>query len=93
MLIFSDLAYYTRSGLIGIIAATGTICNGISLSFFLRNKKENLADLHLIALNITDILICILSPVNLFCLNEYIKKTQDLFYRGSSISRSFICPF
>ena len=86
MLIFSDPVYYTRSGLIGVIAATGTICNGISLSFFLRNKKKSLADLHLIALNITDLLICILSPVNVFCLNEYIKKTQDLFYRGSSIS-------
>ena len=87
MLIFSDIAYYTRSGLIGLIVTTGTIGNGISLAFFLRNKKESLADLHLIALNITDLLICILTPVNVFCLNEYIKKTQYLFYRGSSITK------
>ena len=58
--IFSDTACYTRSLLIGLLATAGTFFNTISLSFFLRHQRESLADLHLIALNITDLLICML---------------------------------
>ena len=36
-----------------------------------RHQRSSLGDFHLIALNITDLMVCFLSAVNLFCLNEY----------------------
>ena len=72
--IFSGTADYTRSMLIAILASTGTVSNAISLSFFLRHQRESLADEHLIALNITDLLICLLSPVELFVTSRNVAR-------------------
>ena len=69
-IVFSDIAYYGRLTAVGVIALAGTISNGISLSFFLRDQRDNLANKHLIALNVTDLLICAISPVAIFCLGE-----------------------
>ena len=80
--IFSDIAYYTRLTTIGMLAATGFISNGISLSFFLKHQRESLADRHLIALNITDLLICCLSPVALFCTSNHTQRQKEIFYSG-----------
>ena len=80
--IFSDIAYYTRFTTIGMLAATGFISNGISLSFFLKHQRESLADRHLIALNITDLLICCLSPVAFFCTSNYTQRQKEIFYSG-----------
>ena len=76
--LFSDIAYHMRFGLIGLLASTGTVSNAISLSFFLRHQRETLADKHLIALNITDLLVCLLSPASVFCYTEYSKRIQLL---------------
>ena len=75
-IVFSDIAYYGRFAAVGVIALAGTISNGISLSFFLRNQRDSIADKHLIALNITDLLICAISPAALFCLGE-MKEEED----------------
>ena len=74
--VFSNIAYYGRFATVAVIAIFGTACNAISLSFFLEHKKESLADKHLIFLNITDLLICILSPVALFCLSKAIVEGE-----------------
>ena len=73
-IISSNIAYFTRTATLGALATTGTIANGISLSFFVRNQKDSLADKHLIALNINDLLICILSPVAMVYANEFTKS-------------------
>ena len=76
-IVCSDIACYAKLTAVGVIGVSGTISNGISLSFFLRHQRESLADLHLIALNFTDLLICCLSPAACFCLNEYhVKHTE-----------------
>ena len=74
-IVCSDIACYAKLTAVGVIGISGSICNGISLSFFRRHQRESLADLHLIALNFTDLLICCLSPAAFFCLNEYAKNT------------------
>ena len=80
--LFSDTAYYTRFTTIGMLAATGTISNGISLSFFLKHQRESLADRHLIALNITDLLICCLTPVAIFYTSNYTQRQKEILNSG-----------
>ena len=76
-MVCSDITCYAKLTAVGVIGVSGTIFNGISLSFFLRHQRESLADLHLIALNFTDLMICCLSPAACFCLNEYhVKHTE-----------------
>ena len=75
--VFSNIAYYGRFATVAVIAISGAACNAISLSFFLRHQRESLADKHLIFLNITDLLICFLSPAALFCLSELMEEGQD----------------
>ena len=79
----SDISYYGGLATIGAFAAVGTFFNGISLSFFLNYQRDSLANIHLIALNITDLLICSLSPAALFCLTEIAKKKEgdDVTYK------------
>ena len=100
--VFSDKAYYGGVITIGVLAAVGTLANGISLSFFLRYQRESLADIHLIALNITDLLICSLSPAALFCLKEIAKHKEgddvtytliDLLIFESFLSMSLLSCF
>ena len=76
----SDIACYLKVTAVGVIGISGTIFNGISLSFFLRHQRETLADLHLIALNFTDLLICCLSPAACFCWNELAKNSKFAGY-------------
>ena len=75
--VFSDIAYYGRFAAAVVVSSMGTVTNGISLSFFLRHQRKSLADKHLIFLNITDLLICLLSPFALFCLSELMKEGRD----------------
>ena len=70
-MVSSDVAYFVKLASLGVIGVSGTICNGISLSFFLRHQRESLADLHLIALNFTDLMISCLSTASLFCLSRF----------------------
>lgn len=77
-MIFSDIGYYGGCTAIGVLAVAGTLCNGLSLSFFLKHHKDCLADKHLIALNIIDLLICCLSPATHFCLGKYAKQKIEL---------------
>ena len=72
-----DIACYLKLTAVGVIGISGTIFNGISLSFFLRHQRETLADLHLIALNFTDLLICCLSLAACFCWNELHAKSIE----------------
>ena len=73
-IISSNIAYFIRTATLGALATAGTIANGISLSYFLKNQKDSLADKHLIALNINDLLICTLSPVAMVYANEFTKS-------------------
>ena len=84
-IVFSDIAYYSRFATAGVLAVVGTFSNGVSLSFFLRKQKESLADKHLIALNVTDLLICCLFSVVIFCLSEYSERQHDFFDRGEDM--------
>ena len=72
-----DVAYHVKLASLGVISAAGTICNGISLSFFLRHQRDSLASLHLIALNITDLMISCLSPVACYCLTRFSRQEQE----------------
>lgn len=88
-LIFSTVADYTRTTLVGLLATSGIISNAISLSFFLRYQRESLADLHLIALNITDLLICLMAPVQLLELNYFAKRAEELDEHGDDMTKIY----
>ena len=75
--------------LIAILATAGTVSNAISLSFFLRHQRESLADKHLIALNITDLLICLLSPAQLFLSDNLSKEVQELERQGEDMAATY----
>ena len=75
--------------LIAILATAGTVSNAISLSFFLRHQRESLADKHLIALNITDLLICLLSPAQLFLSGNLSKEVQELERQGEDMAATY----
>ena len=74
--VFSDVAYYGRFAIVVVVSIMGAFTNAISLSFFLKHQRESLADKHFIFLNITDLLICLLSPAALFCLSELTKLKE-----------------
>ena len=90
--VFSDIAYYGRFAIVVVISIMGTVTNGISLSFFLKHQKESLADKHLIFLNITDLLICFLSPAALFCLSKLTKLKEgcDSQLLSATIAESYV---
>ena len=43
-----------------------------------RHQRSSLGDTQLIALNSVDLLTCVFSFANIFCFNEYTKKTHDI---------------